>query len=71
MLMKLTPSVNVINVLRAAFMHADPKSIKRYLQLNLIFMLLGSARVKALRNMLMELTSGLNFINILQQLLHT
>jgi len=36
-----------INILRAALMHTDSKSTKRYWQLDWIFMLLGSACVKA------------------------
>jgi len=40
--MKLTTSVNFINVLLTAFMLADPKSVKRYWQLDLIIMLLGA-----------------------------
>ncbi len=47
MLMKLTFGVNFINVLRTAFTHADPNSVKRYWQLNWNFTLWGSACVKA------------------------
>ncbi len=52
------PGVNFIKVLRAAFVRADPKSVKRYWQLNWIFTLLGSAHVKAALRMLMKLTPG-------------
>jgi len=41
--------VNFTNVLRAALKRADPKSIKRYYQLDLIFMLLGSTHVKTVQ----------------------
>jgi len=34
MLMKLTPGVNLINIFWAAFTHADPKSVKRYWQID-------------------------------------
>jgi hypothetical protein len=34
MLMKLTSGVNFINILQAAFVPIDPKSVKRYSQLN-------------------------------------
>jgi hypothetical protein len=50
MLMKLTTGVNFINVLRAAFAHADPKSAKRLK----IFALSGSACAKAAHEMLMK-----------------
>jgi len=56
MLMKLTPGVNFINVLLAAFTRADPESVKFQLSHQYHFMLLGSARVKALRKTLMKLT---------------
>jgi len=46
------PAVNFINVLRAAFAPVDPKSVKRYWQLDWILMLLGATGVKALRCML-------------------
>jgi hypothetical protein len=29
-LMKLTPGVNFTNIIRTAFAHVDPKSVKRY-----------------------------------------
>jgi len=41
--------VNFTNILRVPFMCADPKSAKRYWQLDWIFTLLGSASVKASR----------------------
>jgi len=42
------PGVNFINILCSAFRSADPKSTKRYWQLDWIFTLLGSLHVKAL-----------------------
>ncbi len=65
--------LNFINVLRAAFMPADPKSISRC---SAFFMLSGSTSVKAERRMLMKwhlmtsltasLISVVNFINVLR-----
>jgi len=43
----LPQGVNFINILRAAFAPVDPKSVKRYWQLDLILKLLGSMGVKA------------------------
>ena len=42
-----SPGVNFTNILRAAFTHADPKSPKKDSQLKQLFVLLGSAGVKA------------------------
>ncbi len=48
MLMKLTPGVNYINVLRAAFACTDPKRAKRHWWLDCHYaVILGSAFVKA------------------------
>ena len=58
MMVKLTPVVNFINVLRAAFTPADPKSAKKTVKLSSFFPLLGSAGVKASRRMLVKLTPG-------------
>ncbi len=55
------PGLNFTNILRPAFTGAAPKSTKRYWQLDWILTLLGSVCV----NMLMTLTTGVNFINIL------
>jgi len=56
-LMKLTPGVNFINILRAAFAPVDPKSVKRYWQLDWILTLLEATGVKAVRkNMLVKST---------------
>jgi len=62
-LMKLTPGLNFINLLRTAFAHADPKSVKDTYDLTVFFMLLGSMIVKAVRKMLMKLTpEGVHYI---------
>ncbi len=55
MLMKLTPGVNFINILQAAFTNADPKRAKK------IDSLMAFFGLKILR----KLTIGVNFINIL------
>ena len=52
------PGVNLTNILRAAFMHADPKGTKKLLDMT-FFALLGPASVKAACRMLMKLTPGL------------
>jgi len=54
--MKLTPGVDLINILLKAFACADPKNSKRYWQLDWILTLLGSLCIKAARKMLMKLT---------------
>ncbi len=46
-LMKLTPGVNVTNILLAAFTCEDPKSSKKTDGLTVFFAHLGSAHVKA------------------------
>jgi hypothetical protein len=46
-LMKLSPGVNVINVLRATFGPVDPKSVKRYWQLDWILTLFWATCVEA------------------------
>ena len=50
------PGVNFTNVLQAAFTRADPKSAKKTVKLSCFFALLGSARVKAARRMLVKLS---------------
>jgi len=51
-----SPCVNFTNVLRAAFALIDPESIKNAVKSSVSFTLLGSARVKAIRRMLMKLS---------------
>jgi len=58
MLMKLTPGVNFIHVLRAAFMHEDPKSAKKTVKLSFFLVLLGSPLTKAARKMLVKSIPG-------------
>jgi len=52
---KWRPRVNFINVLRAAFAPVDPKSVKRYWQLDWILTLLGATGVKAVRKYVGEI----------------
>jgi len=47
MLVKLTPGVNFMNVLRSAFMCTDPKPTKKTDDLTVFFALSGSAPIKA------------------------
>jgi len=65
--MKSTPGVNFTNALLAAFTLVDPESIKNTVKSSVSFMLLGSGRVKAVCRMLMKLSLGVNFVNILTQ----
>jgi len=53
----LSHDVNFINVLRTAFTLEDPKSVKKTVKLSILFTLLGSMSVKAVRRMLMKLIS--------------
>ncbi len=58
MLMKLSPWVDFINVLRNAFMLVDPKSVKWYWQLDWALTLSGSTSAKAVCRTLMKLSPG-------------
>jgi len=58
-LMKLSDGVIFINVLQAAFVHADPKSAKNDSQVISLFALSGSERIKVLCKMFMKLTPEL------------
>jgi len=58
MLMKSNPWVNLINVLGAAFVQADPKRTKNTDYLTVFFALSRSAHIKAAHGMLMKLTTG-------------
>jgi hypothetical protein len=51
----LSPVINFINVLRTAFTHADPASVKKTVKFSIFFMLLGSPNIKAARKMLVKL----------------
>jgi len=44
---QIWPGLNYINVLRAAFMCADPRSVKKTVKSSIFFTLLGSTSVKA------------------------
>jgi len=60
------PGVNLTNVLHAAFTLVDPESVKK-IQLShpYLFTYSGSASIKAVHRMLMKLSPGVNFTNIL------
>ncbi len=58
MLVKLTKGANFINVLKAAFTCAYPKSANGTDDLTAIFALLGSGCVKAAHKMLVKLAKG-------------
>jgi len=58
------PGANLINILRAAFAPVDPKSVKRYWQLDWILTLLGATSVKAVRRTLMKLSPGANLTSL-------
>jgi len=58
MLMKLTPVVNFINILHAAFKRASPKSAKNIVKLSVFLLLLGSVSAKAACRTFMKLTPG-------------
>jgi len=53
---KSHPGINFTNILHEACTSIDPKSEKKDWQLDCIFVLLGSAHVKALRKMLVKST---------------
>jgi len=48
-------------------MHTDSKSAKKTDNLSVFFAPLGSVRVKAAHKMLVKLTPGVNFTNLLEQ----
>ncbi len=56
----IEPWVNFINILCATFSRPDPKSAKRYWQLDWILAFLGSVCVKAARKTLIKLTPDHN-----------
>jgi len=51
-----TSWINFTNVLRAAFLGADPKSAKRLTSHQCLFVLLGSSSIKAARKTLVKST---------------
>ena len=57
-IMVCTSGVNFTNVLCAAFMLVDPKTVKKIENLTVFFTLLGSEGVKAVRRILMKLSPG-------------
>jgi len=59
------PGVN-FNILRAAFMHADPKNAKNAGKLSVFFVLLVSLCVKAACRTLMKFTPVFDFTDTLQ-----
>ncbi len=59
------PVLNFNNILRAAFMPVDHKSVKRYWQFNWILALLGATGVKAACRSMMKLTPSVDLNNIL------
>jgi len=63
---KSIPRVHFINVLRIAFMHTDPKSIKTTNDFTVFFKLSGFVSVKSAYRTLIKLTPGVNFINVLR-----
>jgi len=56
--MIFTPGLNFINVLRTAFMHVDPESVRIQSNPQYLFTLLESTCAKAARRTLMKLTPG-------------
>jgi len=50
------PGVNFFNILRAAFVRADPESVKKTVKLSVLFTLSGYACAKAACRMLKKLT---------------
>jgi len=64
MLMKLTPGVNFINTIQAAFMSANPKSVKKTVKLSIYLCFWDLCSQKTDRTMLMKSTPGTNFINM-------
>jgi len=59
--------VNFTNILFKTSTHADPKSAKRYLQFDSIFMLLGTSQVKTACKTLVKLIHDVNFTQFHQE----
>jgi len=64
-LVKLTPGLNFINVLRRAFTLVGPKSVRFQSSGQYLFTLLGSMCSKAAHRTMMKLTPVVNFIKVL------
>jgi len=62
--MKLTPGVNLANVLGAAFTCKDPESAKKIDYLTEFFAFLGSANAIAAHRTLMKMSPGVDFSNM-------
>ena len=65
MLVKSTPGVNFTKVLRAAFMHADPKSAKKTVKFSSF---LGSACVKAGRKHIDEIDPRSGYFSVMSKI---
>jgi len=65
MLVKLTPGLDFINVLRTVFTPVAPQSVRTQSSCQYLFMPLGSTRVTAAHRTLMKLTPWVDFINYL------
>jgi hypothetical protein len=57
--MRITSGQYFINILQAAFMHADPKIEKKNDNLTVFFALLGSVHAKAAHKTLVKLTPAI------------
>ena len=64
-LIELASGINFINIVWAAFTHADPKGAIKLLNLTVFFVLLGSACVKAACRMSVKFTPGIDYIKVL------
>ncbi len=61
----MSERLNFINVLCKAFTLADPKSVKKTVKLSIIFTLLGSTCIKAVRKTLVKLSPGGGYLEML------
>jgi hypothetical protein len=62
--------LDFINVLRTAFTHVVPQSVRTQSSHQYLFTLLGPTSVKAVRRTLMKLSPGVNFINMFMRSFH-
>ncbi len=58
MMVKLTPGLDFINIIRTAFTPVVPQSVRTQSSCQYLFTLLGPTSVKAVRRTLMKLTPG-------------